>query len=236
MTTPSTLGPKALPNSGCRIGVDSNASSGRSRKHFIKCECGSSGEQFTWCETMAAYLAGSCTRDQGAKPEPDINIARWNSRPVWWWNIRVKLRLRLWIYNSKKKKTIERDACLHYTYIHREHDVGSAFAHIEWTWDTHSLTTRVDRFVYILHNNSWKLKSSAMRIWARPVIEQSFRVSVSLIEWGSSATQIHAHTKGTWHRCGPLLICRIYEKQNIVCVCWKCSAVGIRRVLGTLWM
>lgn len=119
MTTPSTLGPKALPNSGCRIGVDSNASSGRSRKHFIKCECGSSGEQFTWCETMAAYLAGSCTRDQGAKPEPDINIARWNSRPVWWGNIRVKLRLRLWIYNSKKKKQLK-EMHVYTTHIYTE--------------------------------------------------------------------------------------------------------------------
>lgn len=82
ITTPSILGPNALPNSGGRMGVDSNASSGRSRKHFIKWACGNSGEQLTWCDTMAAYLAGSLTRDHGASPEPDINIARWNSSPV----------------------------------------------------------------------------------------------------------------------------------------------------------
>lgn len=47
ITTPSTLGPKALPKSGGRIGVDSNASSGRSRKHFIRWAKGNSGEQPT---------------------------------------------------------------------------------------------------------------------------------------------------------------------------------------------
>lgn len=82
MTTPSTLGPNALSKSGWRIGVDSNASSGRSRKHFINCESGKSGEQLTWWEIMAAYLAGSFTRDHGDKPEPDINIARWNNKPA----------------------------------------------------------------------------------------------------------------------------------------------------------
>lgn len=47
ITTPSIVGPNALPKSGCRIGVDSKPSSGRSRKHFINCECGKSGEQLT---------------------------------------------------------------------------------------------------------------------------------------------------------------------------------------------
>lgn len=81
ITTPSTLGPNALPNSGWRIGVDINASNERSRKHFNRCECGKSGEQFTWCDTIAAYLAGSLTNDHGDNPEPDNSIARWNSEP-----------------------------------------------------------------------------------------------------------------------------------------------------------
>lgn len=29
---------------------------------------------------MAAYLAGSLTRDHGDNPVPDSNIARWNSK------------------------------------------------------------------------------------------------------------------------------------------------------------
>lgn len=54
ITTPSTLGPNALPKSGGRTGVDSKASRGRSRRHFIRCEYGNSGEQLTWWETIAA--------------------------------------------------------------------------------------------------------------------------------------------------------------------------------------
>ena len=36
ITTPSTLGPKALPNSGKRMGVDRSEFIGTSRRHFIK--------------------------------------------------------------------------------------------------------------------------------------------------------------------------------------------------------
>lgn len=82
ITTPSTLGPNALPKSGWRIGVDSNTSSGWSRKHFNNCEYDKSGEQLTWCDIIAAYLAGSLTRDHGDRPVPDSSIARWNSSPA----------------------------------------------------------------------------------------------------------------------------------------------------------
>lgn len=36
ITTPSTLGPKALPNSGNRMGVDRSEFIGTSRRHFNK--------------------------------------------------------------------------------------------------------------------------------------------------------------------------------------------------------
>lgn len=81
ITTPSMLGPNAFPKSGWCIWADNMASSGRSRKHFISCECDSSGAQLTWCDTIAAYLAGSLTSDHGANPEPDSSIVRWNSNP-----------------------------------------------------------------------------------------------------------------------------------------------------------
>lgn len=35
---------------------------------------------------MAAYLAGSLTRDHGDKPDPDSNIVRWNSNPAFCMN------------------------------------------------------------------------------------------------------------------------------------------------------
>ncbi|GBP64360.1 hypothetical protein EVAR_14929_1 [Eumeta japonica] len=40
------------------------------------------GEQLACVATMAAYLEGSATIDQGLSPEPDISTARWNSRPA----------------------------------------------------------------------------------------------------------------------------------------------------------
>lgn len=40
------------------------------------------GEQLAWVATIAAYLFGSATSDQGLSPDPDMRIALWKRRPV----------------------------------------------------------------------------------------------------------------------------------------------------------
>lgn len=39
---------------------------------------------------MAAYLAGSLTRDHGDNPVPDSNIARWNSKATLVFTLELK--------------------------------------------------------------------------------------------------------------------------------------------------
>lgn len=79
MTTPSTLGPKALRKVGACTSADMRSSSRVSRRQSTISSCSfnrSDGtEQFTALASFTAYVTGSSTTAQDDKALPDSKIA-----------------------------------------------------------------------------------------------------------------------------------------------------------------